>query len=164
MSNQNSPSTAATYQSIIIALVAAGILSTGLVSIIYRRRQRQRLLRASQGGMRTIILPDGRVFSVPREGMNGGGVGRGRGKKVGKEPGIWDTVLGDVEEPEGNEKRRKGGEEREKGEWVGEVEVKGDWQVSPFSIKFCSKDEVDEYTSYSLYHWLSHHPSSHPNG
>jgi len=114
--------------------------------------------------MRTIILPDGRVFSVPREGMNGGGVGRGRGKKVGKEPGIWDTVLGDVEEPEGNEKRRKGGEEREKGEWVGEAEVKGDWQVSPFSIKFCSKDEVDEYTSYSLYHWLSHHPSSHPNG
>lgn len=110
-------STAATYQAIIIALVAGGILSSGAVSIIYRRRRRQRLARAAQRGMRMIILPDGRVFEV-RDGGNVDDVTAvGGSLKFGREPGIWDALVGEEEEPEREERVDEG---------VGE----GEWNVS----------------------------------
>ncbi len=86
-----------------------------------------------------VILPGGRVITV-RDGDDTEGE-RGRGRKVGKEPKIWDALLGRVsgliEGDEGNVqgKQVELGQTEETGEykrgekWIGEKEVKGDWHV-----------------------------------
>ena len=112
MSEISSGSAATTYQSVIIALLAGGILSTALITFLIRRRQRRAFLRRVRGGgqteMRFVLNADGTVYSVP------GDSGR-EGNGIGKEPGLWDaTVCG-----------QDGGEER-----VGDSEMKKTWQVS----------------------------------
>ncbi|RSH89317.1 hypothetical protein EHS25_002429 [Saitozyma podzolica] len=101
MSSNNNGSgfgTAATYQSIIIALVAGGILATGIVSIIWRRRRYREIERALHDA--TI-----RGTRTRRKG----------GKEPGKMPGIWDVVVGQGgEEIEGEGGRGKRIEEQER--------------------------------------------------
>jgi hypothetical protein len=101
MSSNNNGSgfgTAATYQSIIIALVAGGILATGIVSIIWRRRRYREIERALHDA--TI-----RGTRTRRKG----------GKELGKMPGIWDVVVGQGgEESESEGGRGKRTEEQER--------------------------------------------------
>ena len=120
MSDVNT-STSATLQSIIIAFVAGGILTIGLVAIFYRRRQKQRLLRASQSGMRMIVLPDGRVFTV----SPGGGtvMDTDQARSLGSEPLFWDVQLGSMTGQPSivNENMER--------EWIDEKQVQMEWKV-----------------------------------
>lgn len=127
MSSNNNGSgfgTAATYQSIIIALVAGGILATGIVSIIWRRRRYREIERALHDA--TI-----RGTRTRRKG----------GKELGKMPGIWDVVVGqggDESESEGGRGKRieeqerhgRNGARREEGEADVSGAMAEGWNVS----------------------------------
>ena len=121
----NHLSQAATYQAIIIALVAGAILIIALGSLIYKRRRRRQWIdqitrnraRDEENDRRWVELNDGRVLQL-RTGRNRGA---GGGKKsLVREPVVWDVGLGnekaeaypDIEDyPDGKNTHRHGGEE-----------------------------------------------------
>lgn len=123
MSVYNGQASGSTYQSIVIALVAGGILSTGALSILWKRRQARRWAE-----LRRRLPPGGDAAM----GI-GGGRGGGDGKGIGREPGIWDVVFGSKGSLE--KKLSRGIEEKEEME-ESEVDLDGDmkigWRVSLF--------------------------------
>lgn len=83
------------YQAIIIGLLAGGILSTGAVAVLYRRRRRREFLleverREANRTSREwgwIVTRSGEVLRVPDFGQAGAG-------GVVWEPKIWDAWVG----------------------------------------------------------------------
>lgn len=134
----------ATYQSVIIALVAGAILVIALFSIIWRRRRRMQFLahvdrarNARDERYAWVELGDGRLVQVrDRQGRTGG---KKKGSGVGKAPVIWDVGLGnrgkeeyeDDTDMSGEVKRARPDEDEKE---VGEVGVDGsfgyEWKVS----------------------------------
>lgn len=107
-SNGNAFTAGQTYQSIIIALVAGGILTTGVMSIIWRRRSRR-----EWAGM-NLRFTDGRGFLDP----GGRTEGTNRRNEIGKEPELYDIVIGagEVSEKERiveEDERKKGEDEQQ---------------------------------------------------
>ena len=92
-SNSSSAVSGIAYQSIIIALIAGGILTIGVVSILWRRRS-QRSWMAMRSDAH-LPLGMGMGFGTDFEGREGNGPGgRRRGKKLGKAPEVWDALIG----------------------------------------------------------------------
>lgn len=98
----NGPGSASTYQSVIIALVAGSLLTAGVISILYRRRRRRQFLRQiarltangtaagdGAGDTRWVQLANGTLVQV-RD--------RKKKDKLGKEPILFDRVVGESKE------------------------------------------------------------------
>ncbi|ORY31375.1 hypothetical protein BCR39DRAFT_587475 [Naematelia encephala] len=124
MSSQNSPTMSNTaYQSVIIALVASGILFTILSTVIYRRRARNQFIsrvRRTPGtdvggvvddsaGWGWMITSEGRLVPAP---VGSGGWRTGRGG-VGREPEIWDVEIGKKKMEAGGSRRKEKEQENE---------------------------------------------------
>jgi hypothetical protein len=78
-------SSATTYQAIVIALVAAGIISIGVMSVCYRRRRRDEWERTVRAGLERARF---------RRGFGEGGGGDGYGEDLGEKPILWDVDIG----------------------------------------------------------------------
>jgi hypothetical protein len=79
--NPTGLSSATTYQAIVIALVAAGIISIGVMSVCYRRRRRDEWERTVRAGIERARFRQG----FPE---TGGDVG------IGEKPMLWDVDIG----------------------------------------------------------------------
>lgn len=121
MSLYGGGNTGSTYQSIVIALVAGGILSTGVLSILWKRRQARRWME-----MRRRLPPGGDAAR--------GGAGGGVGGSLGREPGIWDVVFGSGS-ASGGVKPSSLGEDINEKDGVDELDLEGTmgkgWRVCP---------------------------------
>jgi hypothetical protein len=73
---------ATTYQAIVIALVAAGIISIGVMSVCYRRRRRDEWERTVRAGLERARY---------RHGY--GGAGGVEGDGLGEKPVLWDVGM-----------------------------------------------------------------------
>lgn len=94
MSNQsNSALTGATtYQAIVIALVAAGIISIGIMSVCYRRRRRAQWEHTVRAGLDRARYRHG-------FGDTPNGDGTGDGGDLGEKPMLFDVdISGDKED------------------------------------------------------------------
>ncbi|KAK4686096.1 hypothetical protein P7C73_g4033, partial [Tremellales sp. Uapishka_1] len=82
--------TSDTYQTVIIAIVAAGIVLTTIATLVYRRHRRRRQLIEGAGlmRMRLILTEDGRIIHIPIVRPSSA-----EEKDVGKEPILWESVL-----------------------------------------------------------------------
>jgi hypothetical protein len=83
-SNGTGLTSATTYQAIVIALVAAGIISIGVMSVCYRRRRRDEWERTVRAGLERARFRHG-------FGEMGGG---GDGDELGEKPVLWDIDIG----------------------------------------------------------------------
>lgn len=116
-SNNSGTITGVAYQSIIIALIAGGILTIGVVSILWRRRSQRHWVMRSDAN-----LPLGMGMGMGMGfGTDGDGVGAGRGgrkrKRLGRMPEVWDALIGRRErEGEGEGQERLGNVDRAKWE------------------------------------------------
>lgn len=115
----------ATYQSIIIALVAAGVLSTGLVTLVWRRKRYRQLEREMDRAVR-----DGRErYRTRREMEERTRLAAHAGNGSGPSPQIWDAVVGEklpAAQSSGPEHRR--GTAAEQGEKAGMAEGNEEWE------------------------------------
>jgi hypothetical protein len=84
MSTPTGISSATTYQAVVIALVAAGIISIGVMSVCYRRRRRDEWERTVRAGLERARF---------RHGF-GDGFGPGEGDGIGEKPVLWDVDIG----------------------------------------------------------------------
>ena len=84
MSNPSGISSATTYQAVVIALVAAGIISIGVMSVCYRRRRRDEWERTVRAGLERARF---------RHGF-GEGFGPGDADGIGEKPILWDVDIG----------------------------------------------------------------------
>ena len=75
-------SSATTYQAIVIALVAAGIISIGVMSVCYRRRRRDEWERTVRAGIERARL------------RHGFPTGAGGDADIGEKPVLWDVDIG----------------------------------------------------------------------
>lgn len=132
--SSNTPSGAVSgvaYQSIIIALIAGGILTIGVVSILWRRRSQRTwaAMRADghQHGMVPFGLGMGMGFGLGIEDETAAGRGRGRRKKLGRMPQVWDALIGprEVDDEAGEKGEVAGGERGVAVQW-GKGELTGD--------------------------------------
>jgi len=79
--NPSGLSSATTYQAIVIALVAAGIISIGVMSVCYRRRRRDEWERTVRAGIERARFRQG----FPETGGDAG---------IGEKPMLWDVDIG----------------------------------------------------------------------
>lgn len=140
----------ATYQSIIIALVAAGVLSTGLVTLVWRRRRYRQLEQEMDRAVR-----DGRErYRSRREMEERTRLAAQGGNGLGPSPQIWDAVVGEKVAAARSSILKAGrGDPTVQGEkagmaegdedWDDEVDVDGlmkeGWTVSPDSELSCAQ-------------------------
>lgn len=82
---------ATTYQAIVIALVAAGIISIGIMSVCYRRRRREQWEQTVRAGLDRARYRHG-FGDTP----NGDGVGDG--VDLGEKPVLFDVDIGGEKE------------------------------------------------------------------
>lgn len=88
---------AATYQYVVVAVVACGVFAAGVTTIMLRRHRRQQMLAAARGGGdgRVLFGDDGYLYDMPgAPRVNTAGAGRTRRKKLGPTPKIWDAKVG----------------------------------------------------------------------
>lgn len=86
---------AATYQYVVVAIVACGIFAAGVTTIMLRRHRRQQMLAAARGGGdgRVVFGDDGYLYDMPGA-PRVNTAGRTRRKKLGPTPKIWDAEVG----------------------------------------------------------------------
>jgi hypothetical protein len=147
--NPNQLGRAATYQAVIIALVAGAILVIALMSLVWRRRRRAQFLehvnraRTARDESRWgwVEMADGRLVQIRQRDRT-----KAKGE-VGRQPQVWDVGLGNREADEylPVEGLERGGRDRrlmEKDE-VDEVSVDGSWgEEWKVSKRFRSCDDV----------------------
>lgn len=89
MSDRNSALTGATtYQAIVIALVAAGIISIGIMSVCYRRRRREQWEQTVRAGLDRARYRHGFGDAAGADGVGGDGW------DLGEKPVLWDMDIG----------------------------------------------------------------------
>lgn len=86
---------AATYQYVVVAVVACGVFAAGVTTIMLRRHRRQQMLAAARGGGdgRVVFGDDGYLYDMPGA-PRVNTAGRTRRKKLGPTPKIWDAEVG----------------------------------------------------------------------
>ena len=100
--NPNQLGRAATYQAVIIALVAGAILVIALMSLVWRRRRRAQFLehvnraRTARDESRWgwVEMADGRLVQIRQRDRT-----KAKGE-VGRQPQVWDVGLGNREADE----------------------------------------------------------------
>lgn len=86
---------AATYQYVVVAVVACGVFAAGVTTIMLRRHRRMQMLAAAQGGGegRVVFGDDGYMYDMPGA-PRVNTAARTRRKRLGPTPKIWDAEVG----------------------------------------------------------------------